>query len=74
MDGRMKYKFNLSAITKRTEKIKADHKRLMKTIESRIHRCKKTHKISMQRIKNKFLSQPKAKPPRKHQNVKKNRI
>ena len=73
MDGRMKYKFNLSAITKRTEKIKADHKRLMKTIESRIQRCKKAHKLSMQRIKDKF-SPPKAKPSKKPKNAKQSSI
>ena len=73
MDGCMKYKFNLSAITKRTEKIKADHKRLMKTIESRIQRCKKAHKLSMQRIKDKF-SPPKAKPSQKPKNAKQSSI
>jgi hypothetical protein len=73
MARHMKYKYNTSIIKKRIEKIKTDHKKLMKTIESRIRQCKKAHKLSMQRIKDKF-SPPKAKPSQKPKNAKQSSI
>jgi len=70
----VEYKFNTTDINIRIRKIKEDHNRLMKDIKLRMEKSKKLHKLSMQRIADKFISKPKTILSRKKRHVTRNRV